>query len=84
MRKRDVEVLKATVQQENEWMRRAVIFDKVLRHLGFDTTSIMQCSGMILANVVLKEPEDIIHDCQMHSQASRGLGPAGGSDEPSR
>jgi len=52
-------------QKKDTWMRRALILDKVLQHLGLNTANIMQCSGEALINILLKAPENVIRDCQM-------------------
>lgn len=62
---------KTLSQQKNTWMRRALIFDKVLRYSGLSTANIMQCGGETLVNILLKAPENIIRDCQMRDESER-------------
>lgn len=61
----DIELVQELSDMATKQMYRAIIFARVLEHLGYNPRNIQQASKAVLANIILKRPEDIINDCQM-------------------
>jgi hypothetical protein len=58
-------LLQGIMQDKDKWMYRAVLFSRVLEHLGYNPHNIMNADKEILSNGVLKTPEKIIKDFQI-------------------
>lgn len=65
MKKKDRDVLRNSVRQQNKWTRRAIVLARVLRSLGYSTIDVMEADGEELNSLIGKEPKEVIDDYQM-------------------
>jgi len=58
-------LLQGIMQDKDKWMYRAILFCRVLEHLGYNPNNIMNADKEILSNGILKTPEKIMKDFQI-------------------